>query len=60
MIVSHRNITLVLSLVLVSGVLSAQETRSAVSGTITDEEGSPVGGAQVVVGIWRREEPGRC
>ena len=47
---------LVLSLVLFSGGLGAQDTRSAVSGTITDEEGSPVGGAEIVV---RHLETGR-
>ena len=47
---------LVLSLVLVSGGLGAQDTRSVVSGTITDGEGSPVGGAEIVV---RHLETGR-
>ena len=56
MIVSHRQITLVLSLVLVSAVLGAQDPDSVISGTITDGDGVPVGGAQVKV---RHLETGR-
>ena len=56
MSVPHPNIAkiislsgLVLSLLLVSSAMRAQGTDSAITGTITDGEGLPVGGAQVTV-----------
>jgi cell division septation protein DedD len=63
MTVSHRRIVqinrlrgLVLSVLLVCTGLWAQDTDSVISGTITDGEGSPVGGAQIMV---RHLETGR-